>query len=814
MNIARPRRGSNAASLLAAIAAGLLPAVASAADHPQEPALLAQRCLRCHDAKEQEGGFRLDTLSRDFSDMLAAQKWAEVMTRINAGEMPPEPEPPLTVDEIATVVGWIDGRIKSGEAARLAARGPVSVYRLSREEWGNTVYDLLGVRIDVNARGLFDEDPRWHGFERVGGVLNMAPSHVEKYLRAADLALGRAFPDSEPQRVKIRKTGLDLGLSLIDHHTREKERARVQEAGLADKIRLAVVPGWTRPALKQWWDPRLKQPGVWKCRIQVSGLPSLDGRPPHLAIGSGFFDADIVAREDKPQVVEFEALLNMPLDLEFTNEVPGGHPVGHASNVTMRPTNWFVSSRDTRFLHPTGYKFTDDEGRAIKPLLLIDWIEWEGPIVTDAEKAAIAGLIPKNQADAAATRDCLRRFVERAWRRPVADAELDRYLAIVSAEQSAGEPFRKAWLSAISAVMASKNFLFLVEGSPEQPRDRLDDFELASRLSYFLWGSMPDEPLFEAARAGRLRDRAGRGEQASRMTSDPKINRFLAAFPRQWLQLHRVGMFPPDPGLFPGYDLWLERSMKLETTSYFQRMFEDDRPIVDFLDSDWTMVTPRLAEHYGLPLPETTGVARVTLAPEHHRGGLLTQAAILSLSSDGTRHRPVHRGVWLSEAIFGTTPPPPPPNVEPLPPASNSAAKATVRSLLEAHSTQAACAACHRKIDPYGLAFDNFDAIGRWRTSERLTVGTGADPPVRSDGVLPDGRRFAGPDEFKKLLAADVDRFAEAFVGNLATFALRRTMTVDDADEIRAIAAAAKADGYRLRSIVLGLVRSDLFDAR
>ena len=254
--------------------------------------------------------------------------------------------------------------------------------------------------------------------------------------------------------------------------------------------------------------------------------------------------------------------------------------------------------------------------------------------------------------------------------------------------------------------------------------------------------------------------------------------------------------------------------MVLETTGYFHEVFAKNLSLREFISSDWTMLNSRLAMHYGLPRPAATGLQRTTLRPEDHRGGLLTHASILSLTSDGTRHRPVHRGVWVSEALFGRTPPPPPPNVEPLAPTPSNQPKATIRMQLEAHATHAACASCHQKIDPLGFAFDNFDAIGRWRTSEHVAGGKGEDPPVNAHGQLPDGRPYTGSDEFKSLLAQDIDRFAEAFVEQLATYALRRVMTIDDAAQIKAIAAASKKDDYKLRTVIENFVVSDLFRKR
>jgi hypothetical protein len=239
-----------------------------------------------------------------------------------------------------------------------------------------------------------------------------------------------------------------------------------------------------------------------------------------------------------------------------------------------------------------------------------------------------------------------------------------------------------------------------------------------------------------------------------------------------------------------------------------------DLSIREFLVSDWTLLNPRLALHYGLPPMAEPGFRKVALKPESGRGGLLTHASVLSLTSDGTRHRPVHRGVWVSEAVFGRTPPPPPPNVEPLAPTPSDRPKATIRQQLEAHTTHAICASCHAKIDPLGFAFDNFDAIGRWRTEELVLGGQGANPPVDPSGRMPDGREFRSVADFKLLLAQDLDRFAEAFVEQLATYALRRVMTVDDRPRIREIAAASRPDGYPLRAVIEQFVLSDLFQQR
>ena len=754
-------------------------------------------CLRCHNAQKKEGEFRLDALSLDFADQDVAQRWSEVVFRMNSGEMPPKKEPQPTSQELERAVDWLSSRITEGEAARMARRGPVAHYRLSREEYGHTVYDLLGVYFDVSMPGAFNEDPRWHGFDRIGSLLTLSPSHVDRYFRAAETVLSRAFPDQQPKSQTTRRdanTGQDKWL---------------QEQGLAGPVRWPIWPGHGQHLVSA------SAPGLYRIRIQLSGLPSFKGRLPHLALWHhqlkrSVVGLDVSASEDQPTVIEIETFLPEG-NFNVMNESPGMLADGQTPSVTALP---FVNTKASRPNRPTAYRLFNDKGQSIFPLLIVDWVETEGPIITEADQRKREGVVPAKDGDLAEARECLRRFAARAWRRPVADVELDRYLKIVAGELAAGGNFRSAYRAAMVAVLTSKNFYYLEEGSPHQQRATINDWELASRLSYFLWSSLPDEELLGLAQQGTLRRPEVLRAQLRRLLGDAKINRFTQSFPRQWLQLHRVGGFPPDASLYPDYDKCLEQSLVLETTGYFGEVFSKNLPLREFIDSDWTMLNPRLAMHYGMPRPTASALQRVSLRPNDHRGGLLTHASVLSLTSDGTRHRPVHRGVWVSEAIFGRTPPPPPPNVEPLAPTPSDKPKATIRDQLEAHATHATCASCHQNIDPLGFAFDNFDAIGRWRTNEQVAGGKSDDPPVNANGKLPDGRTYNGADEFKQLLVQDVDRFAEAFVEQLATYALRRVMTIDDAAQVKAIAAAGKRDDHKLSTIIENLVLSDLFQKR
>lgn len=787
-------------------------AVASLHGQPSDGVELyfREHCLRCHGEEKQKGDFRIDTLSRDFTLGGDAELWFEVVTRIGAGEMPPEDEPQPAAEESNRVMEWLASRIREGESARKAKRAPVTHYRLSRDEYAHTVHDLLGIRYDTRAPGAFTEDPDWHGFERLGSELSLSPSHVEKYLKAATEIVDLAFPDAKPFQVKTRRDAL-----AIDWHNADK-RKELDTIGITPRIRTLLWPGLQLSYLRP--DGGYRQAaGLYRARLQVSGLAPEGGRPPHLTLYSKeldrmIFETDVLAPEDQPAVFEFETFLPAGrFDILISNAVPGP---SNAQRPGREAGFVFTTLDDPKSRAPWQRKMTDDEGRPLYPFLIFDWIEWEGPIEKPEDAEKREGLFPAEDAPQEEIRAALARFAERAWRRPATTEELVRYETLVADEVAAGSPFRAAYKTALVGILASKNFICLVEGTPGEQRPKLDDWELASRLSYFLWSSRPDDALLAAARDGTLGEPAVLLGQARRLMADPKIDRFTDSFARQWLQLKKVGAFPPDEKLYPDYDRWLETSMVLESTRYFAEVFREDLPLREFLDSDWTMTNPRLALHYGLPAPKGAEFERVALRPGDHRGGLLTQASILSLTSDGTRHRPVHRGVWISEAIFGRTPPPPPPNIPAIEPNPVSEPKATIRMKLAAHAQDANCAACHAKIDPHGLAFDHYDAIGRWRDEETVPNGTGENPPVDASGKLPDGRAFRDAVEFKKLLAADPAPFVRAFAEKLATYALRRAMTVDDASALDALAKADASGDHRLRSLVEAFILSDLFQSR
>jgi hypothetical protein len=766
----------------------------------------------------------MDRLSRDFKSAADTHRWAEVVERVNSGEMPPEKEPRPQQAEIAAFITNLDGLLKEGRAARMAARPPVTLYRLSRREYQNTVLDMLGVRYDPTKPGELNEDTLWHGYERIGSELSLSPSHVDRYYRGAGLVLDRAFPAAAGagQARKVRKTAAELR-----YGGGKTQQELLDRFGIKRPLRWLLFPGTVQTAVAPHWFGRTgpEHSGLYRVRFQASGIRPPGGQPAHLSIGKrtgeetveSLVDVDVTAPEDAPQIYEFEVFLEMPTSLEFcvvATNVVDRRKGGAFRGALGSGSHIFTHSSETTLLNPNAPQMFDEKGNGLFSTVLLDWIEWEGPIVTEAERSRRTGLVPPDDAPPEAVAEHLLRFAERAWRRPVKPEELARFMRTWAAEREAGDKPADAYRAAMQGVLTSRNFIYLVEGDPAA-RPRLTDWELASRLSYFLWSSMPDDALFSAARTGQLTG-GGLAVEVDRLLADPKVNRFVDDFSRQWLQLHRLGTFPPDKKLYPTYDAWLETSMRGEPVEYFRSLLAENLPIDRFIDSDWTIANARLCSFYGLPEPDPakSGFQKVALSPEHHRGGLLTMGGVLGLTSDGTRHRPVHRGVWVSETIFGKTPPPPPASVPAIEPPTPQSPKATLRQKIEAHRSDANCAACHAKIDPLGLAWDIFDCIGLWRTHEKVAQGVGADPPIDASGVLPDGRAFADPVHFKRLLLENREQVARAFIEHLCTYALRRVLTVDDRDDVAAILAEARQHDFRVGDIVRAVALSDLMKKR
>lgn len=789
----------------------------------QEPLqnFLQKHCIGCHSEQNEKSDVRIDLLSRDFKSGADAHLWGEILEKVNSGQMPPPEKDRPTVQEIAQFVTNLDALLKEGRAARMAARPPVTHYRLSRKEYQNTVYDLLGVRYDPTKPGELNEDTLWHGFERIGSELSLSPSHVDRYYRAAGLILDRALSDFPAETRQVRKTAADLR-----YNGGKDQQAILDRFGIKRPLRYLLFPGRVQKAMAPNWFGKTgpEHSGLYKVRIQASGIRPPGGQPAHLSIGKptgeetvdSILDFDITADEDHPQIYEFEVFLEMPISLDFcvvsTHGVDRRQGAAFRNALTSQKGYIFTHSSETFLLSANAPQMFDEQGNGLFSTVILDWIEWEGPLVSEPEKALRNDLIPPQDATNQSVSQYLQRFAQRAWRREVKPYELTDYMLAYQAERDAGEKMLDAYRVALQGVLTSRHFIYLVEGDPKT-REHLTDSELASRLSYFLWSSMPDGALLDAAAQGKLTEQA-LADQVDRMLEDSKSHRFIDDFSRQWLQLHRLGMFPPDKKLYPNYDAWLETSLRNEPIEYFREVFSNNLPIESFIDSNWTIANSRLCDFYGLPEPASAGFQRVVLEPKDHRGGLLAMAGVLGLTSDGTRHRPVHRGVWLSEVIYGKTPPAPPANVDPIEPNSPESPKTTIRQKIEAHRSNPNCAACHAQIDHLGIAWDNYDAIGQWRTNEKVDTGIGQDPAIDSSGILPDGKSFRDSVEFKQRLLEDQERIARAFVEHLCTYALRRVLTIDDAEDIQAIFVEAKKHQYRVKDIIRAVAVSDLIRKR
>jgi hypothetical protein len=770
-----------------------------------------EHCTRCHGEKKQKGDLRVDNLGIDFDSPKIMGHWEEIMNRINSGDMPPEDvDKRPKAEDIARVSEFIGGQLVEADSARQSSSGErVALRRLTREEYANSMHDLLGVNFDVTDPTGLPEDPDWHGIQRIGSVLTLSPAHVEKYLAAADALLTEALSlGPPPERSDVHWSAYDLrggGWKAL-----EKEYAL---RGIANQVRADIVPN--NGALDDH-TLRIKATGEYRIRVKLSGLRPEGGRPPRLRLycadlGRTLLEQDVEAPADQP--VTIEVRVHLPAgqhNIHIVNSVPGPNPEARRSR--PGPNSIAFTSLQSRI--PWQMKFTDDDGKPILPFLLIDSIDFEGPLVTSWPTAAHQQIFFGGEnatQDEAYAREIITRFATRAWRRPVTNEEVDRFVKLAAKAQELGDNFESSVKTALSGVLCAKSFLYIEEGKATAPAAPLTDWELASRLSYFLWSTAPDDRLRELARDGKLHEPETLRSEVRRILADPKAAEFASAFPRQWLQLRRVGMFPPDKVLYPDYDENLEQSMIGETVGFFADILQRNASLREFLDSNWTLLNERLATFYGIDGVRGDGFRKVALKPDDHRGGLLTQAAILSLTSDGTRHRPVHRGVWVLESIIGKPPPPPPANVPALKTPDANTPKSTVRQKLESHRSDPTCNACHRRIDPLGIAFDNYDAIGRWRTVESVHSGTGEDPKLDPSGELYDGRSFQDAKGLKKILLDDTDKFATAFTEKLATYALRRGTTFSDRAALRKVSEQAKADDYKLASLIESFVTSPIF---
>ncbi|MEI6234684.1 MAG: DUF1592 domain-containing protein [Planctomycetota bacterium] len=751
-------------------------------------AFIEKHCADCHDSESQKGGLDLTGLAFQLDDPRNFAKWVKAFDKIESGEMPPKKKARPPQAETTAVLEWLNSALITADTKRVKEEGRALLRRMTRTEYENTVQDLLA--IDIPLRDLLPEDAAVEGFEKVDEGLRLSPVHLERYLEAARQALTAAVVIGSKPVTKTHR------LSYKDSPSIKKEIGKGLIARADDVVFLDDVAESERAALRNIF--RVTQPGRYRVRVSASGYQT-GGKPMTLHIGAKTFNpafgkaklgAYFDVPEDKPTVVE---------------------------------TTGFVSVNGT--IAVAGYNLTKTGVKDVKtykgPGLAIQWVEVEGPLAEEWPPASYTGLFGKLELEKGTLSDAqkiLHDFLPRAFRRAVADDEAAPFVALVKSKLGVGTPFQEAIRTALAAVLCSPDFLM-----HRQLVGRLDSSALASRLSYFLWNSMPDAELLALGVNGQITQPAVLRAQTERLLNDPKVERFVNDFTGQWLETADLSATLPDKLLYPEHDGLLQSSMGGEVHSFFSELLRANLPVENFISSDFTMLNGRLAKHYNIPGVEGQEFQKVTLPPGSHRGGLMTMAAILKVTANGTATSPVVRGKWVLDRLMGRPPEPPPPNVPAIEPDTRGAH--TIRELLAKHRDQPACASCHAMIDPPGFALESFDVIGTWRekyrmlpesaktavNAQRLKIKFIQGLPVDPSGELPDGRKFANIDDFKKLLLVDKLQFTKGLASRLLVYATGHKVEFFDRAPMGQIAARTTQQGGGLRTLVHEFIQSPSF---
>lgn len=753
---------------------------------------LARHCAECHGTTKPKGNFRLEELTPDFAGK-AEERWASVLDQLSSGAMPPKSKPRPPKPEVKAVSEWISRKSVQAASSRRATQGRVVLRRLNRAEYVNTVRDLLGVDVDLS--GLLALDGTADGFDNVGAGLHLSSFALERYLDAAGRALDVAISNRPAPKTVSKRYSLKTS-----HAVRNPQESVFRVDG--ETVVCFTSAHYHRVHPPDFWpnDRGTYRVKVSACAVQSEGKPVTFDLIGDTAGLVNYFDAP----PDTPTV--FEAVVRME---------------AHTS-ISILPFGLTMPGKVTKVGvdHYTG------------PGLAVQWMEVEGPLVeswppeshrrlfgdlaqvaTGKYRDRLEVVSSRPQADA---ERIVRDFAARAFRRPVGDSDVRPFLDIVESRLAEKDSFEQAVRAGLAAVMSSPRFLFL----DERP-GKLDDYALASRLSYFLWSSMPDLELFQLAAERKLGRPEILREQVERMLRSPKADALTTNFCGQWLALRDIDFTSPHYLLYPEFDQMLKVSMVKETELFFEELLKNDLSVANIVSSDFSMLNGRLARHYGIPDVEGLWQFRkVQLPPESHRGGVLTMASVLKVTADGTSTSPVKRGAWILDRILGTPPSRPPADVPPLEPDIRGAK--TIREQLAKHRDNPTCAGCHSQIDPPGFALESFDVIGGYREFYRLHNWTAGakeikgvsylrGPNVDATGVMADGQPFQSIDDFKKLLAKDPDQIARSLVRKLVTYSTGGAPEPSDQAEIESIVTRLRKRNYGLRTLVHEVVESRMF---
>lgn len=768
----------------------------------QAQLLFESHCQKCHSGNEAKGDFRVESLSGDFADRQNREMWLAVMEQLEAGDMPPEKEARPPLQSVQDVVEMIRQKAKTAEIAQRAAEGRVVLRRLNQSEYINTVRDLLHVDVDLN--DLLPSNTSTSGFDNNAKAMHTSSFLLRNYLAAADRVLDAAIANKgEPWKLNKR---FDL--------RKEKSIAKTGSVYRHVDDGVAIFAVWESANIRvTMWNMFTHFRGKYRVRISGYGYQS-GGKPVDFHVNAGTFKE--VTEERLIDYFSFPA--DKPTVLEFVEQ--------------LEPENRLrIIADGLPALPPEVEKVGADHYKG--PGLAIQWVEVEGPLLESwppPSHKSIFGDMPRERVPSADDPDrlevvsqqpvadaerILKSFARRAFRRAVTDQDIKPFLRRVQSRLKEGYSFEQAMRVGLKSIMVSPDFLFLREKNSPNTH-RLDDDALASRLSYFLWSSMPDEELLGLAQAKKLNEPAVLHQQVERMLDDPKANSFTENFTGQWLSLRAIDDTMPDRTLYREYDDVLKTASLKEPRLFFEEVLKHDLSLTNFVSSDFTFLNARLAKHYGIEGVEGAHMRKVALPPGIHRGGVITMSSVLKVTANGTTTSPVLRGAWLLERILGTPSPKPPPDIGAIEPDIRGAT--TIREQLAKHRNVESCARCHREIDPPGFALESFDVTGAWRDhyrvlredSRRVIKG----PPVDSTGVLPDGRRFENIDDYKLLLLNDKDQLARNLTEKLLSYATGAKPTPLDKPEIERIVGRAREKDFRFRSLIHDVVQSKLFRSK
>ncbi|MBT6153776.1 MAG: DUF1592 domain-containing protein [Planctomycetaceae bacterium] len=770
--------------------------------------ILQSHCVRCHGPKKQESRIRLDNLSTDlFNNRAAAENWHEVLNVLNAGEMPPKDEKPLSAEQRKILTRWVSAAINAAIEAGRKTDGRVVLRRLNRVEYQNTMFDLLGLKMDYD-RDLPPDAVSADGFHNNGRSLRMSALQLEYYLQTARRALDRVIVVGPAPKVY----DYEFTESNVDGWLGDPQRAN----------RLGRQQQFLAKMVKDY-----PEEGEFLVRVKLTaelkeniGHPLLEvsvGYRPDTKILFREFDLVEITSPDE-QTFEFrDRIENYPLPVRGQGKYPG--LVVRARNVYDDGSPLPKGKKEKK-----GKKKEKKKGKVFPdepalPTLMIQTVEFHGPVFDqwppELHRRILFESPLREKDEAAYVAEVLQRFMRRTFRRPVEKAEVTRMVEFYKSIRPEFPTFEETIRETLAMVLIQPDFLFLVEPAGDNKR-AISDWELASRLSYFLWSTMPDDRLMELAASGKLHEPKVYSAEVDRMIADARSSRFVDQFTEQWLRLNVVDAVAVSREYYPKFDDKLKTDMRGETQAYFGELLRQNLSGLNLLSSDFTMLNEPLAKHYGVEGVFGHTFRRVGLKPEQHRGGLLGHASVLLSNSTGADSHAVRRAVWIRDRLLNDPPAPPPPDVPPLDEADPKFLKLSVREQLKIHRGTEACASCHNGIDPWGIALENFDAVGLWRDEIRRKVGKKMETlPVNAADVLPNGHKLDGPDNLRDYLVKErKDDFARSLVARLLTYAVGRRLELSDQVAIDDLTGKFAADGYRMRDLIHKIVGSESFQTK